>query len=147
MEGSGWTADIGEANCLYTFFYAALQISTRLWRRQGTLYTSYPWKFAQIANPALTEQEARDIAQDLINAEQCCLDEGYSMRLQGVAASCTDLLPGGRLHKFGELLSYQKPLNAEIEDNFARHQSCARSARGSLNARETVLIWTEPTSS
>ncbi|CAK9065272.1 Uncharacterized protein SCF082_LOCUS33440 [Durusdinium trenchii] len=85
---------------------------------------------SKIANPALTEQEARDIAQDLINAEQCCLDEGYSMRLQGVAASCTDLLPGGRLHKFGELLSYQKPLNAEIEDNFARHQSCARSARG-----------------
>ena len=123
-----------EADCLYVTFFIQLQVSTRLWRRQHVGYSSYPWKLAQIANPLLPQQKALEMATDFLSAKECCLDEGFSLRLRRLANNPESLLQGGPLHPLLELLSAQKPLNAEIEDNFARHNSAARAARGPLAA-------------
>ena len=71
-----------------------------------------------------------------MNAPECCLDEGCSIRLRSQVRDPSDLEPGGRFHSVMEMVSHSKVLNASIEDNFARHNSCARTARGSFCCTE-----------
>lgn len=142
MDGSGWSEGAFEAASLNLFLYITLMMSTRLWRRQFILYKSYPWRLLQIIDTDIHEDDRKKEAQAFLDAKECCLDEGFSLRLQKMGRSVDDFLSGGALHELLVLLSFQKPLNAEIEDNFARHHSCAKSARGTFAVciRETFVL-------
>jgi hypothetical protein len=133
LDGSGWGLSAqeeqqAEADCAYLYFYIILQISTRVWRRQRVLYTGYPWKLTRLADTRLEEADVREIVGDFLAASQCCLDEGFGLRLRNMFSDVNDC---SGLREICDLLSVQKPLNAEIEDNFARHHSCSKAARGS----------------
>lgn len=142
MDGSGWSEGAFEAASLNLFLYITLMMSTRLWRRQFILYKSYPWRLLQIIDTDIHEDDRKKEAQAFLDAKECCLDEGFSLRLQKMGRSVDDFLSGGALYELLVLLSFQKPLNAEIEDNFARRHSCAKSARGTFAVciRETFCF-------
>lgn len=58
------------------------------------------------------------------------MDEGFSKRLRSQMREPRDLLKGGRLHSVVALLSHHKVVNAEVECNFARANSAAKTTRG-----------------
>ena len=141
LDGSGWSsvAAVDGADCeapsLYALLYSALQVATRLWRRQYVLYGMYPWTLVQQVDQRLSEDERHGLAASFMGARPCCLDEGCAARLRSQMRSPECLLPGGRLHEVCSALSLQKPYNAEIEDTFARHVCCAKTARRTWAAR------------
>lgn len=130
MRGSGWcfsrNEDEDQAPCIYLYFFVVLQIATRLSRRQHVCYTMYPWCLCQLADPRVSASEKEQITQKFLNAADCCLDEGCSLRLRRLPTCTRDL------QRIAETISFQKPLNAEIEDNFARHHTAATVTRGAL---------------
>lgn len=139
MAGSGWDsvdedpAEDQDAPCFYLHLFVLLQIATKLWRRQHVFYCMYPWRLSQLVDDRLSDEEKNTIAQQFFDAHQCCLDEGCSLRVQSLATRERDL------PRIAEIISMQKPINAEIEDNFARHQSAARTSRGHLQFSQLYL--------
>lgn len=133
MEGSGWDASQKEASSIYVYFFAQLQVCTRLWRRQHLLYSTYPLCLARFANNNVPDAEKEQIYANLVSVPDCCLDEGCSLRLRSLETLKRDL------PSIVDSLSIQKPLNAEIEDNFARHQSAAVTSRGCLVSTSPIV--------
>lgn len=92
----------------------------------------YPWCLAAVADSKETLDDRAEVAAKFVNANHCCLDEGLSLPLQSEVSEASGILPDGPMFDVIDLLTVHKPCNIEIEDNFARHSSCAKSARGSL---------------
>lgn len=120
--------------------FSVLHILTKIWLNLVHPYAAFPWKLASLVDTRLTEREVQQLGSSFRNAKSCCLDQGFTARLQGRVQSIDSMLPGGQLHGIISLLSHQKILNAEIEDNFARAASTARTARGCFKFSETGLL-------
>ena len=132
-SGLDMGADIAEQTnplCISLVFFAVLHVVTKVWKRLVQPYASYPWCLASIIDPRLDEQERSAQCVAFKATKGCCLDPGFSARLQAKLTEPKLLLPGNTLSPALNLLSHQKVLNAEIEDNFARAASMAKCSRG-----------------
>lgn len=98
-------------------------------------YMGYPWQLARLVDGRLESGEKLAVIRSFFQSHLCCLDSGFSERLKSTAHSFTvdDFLPAGRLRPLVEVLSVHKPVNSEIENNFARACSAAKCARGMMS--------------
>lgn len=94
----------------------------------------FPWRLTALVDSRLQDIERSKLAQAFLCAQPCCLDTGFTTRLKSLAGtgySMDDLLqPNGSMRPLLEVMSLHKPVNSEIENNFARAVSASKCSRG-----------------
>ena len=114
------------------FFFSICLVMTHLWRRLHVTYCQWPWLLAACVDERLGETERNEVSSRFFNARKCCLDTGCSGPLQSALRSESSL--AAKFHDVPQVISIQKVVNSQIENNFARALSTSRCARGSLTA-------------
>jgi hypothetical protein len=112
-------------------FYCIIDQVGNVMRRLVQPYLGFPWCLAALCDPRLERLEHDAIRQRFLESEECpgCQDKGFTARLRKGFATPAILLKT----EFRNLmmhLSYQKVINVEVEDNFARAASMRAVARG-----------------
>ena len=135
LPGSGLNVSNGEgldAVGVRIFFFSICLVMTHIWRRLHVSYCQWPWRLAACVDERLAQSERDAVSSSFFKARMCCLDKGCSAPLQAVLRSESSL--AGEFSDVPRVISVQKIVNSEIENNFARVLSASRCARGIIDA-------------
>ena len=147
MRGSGFNSAIDlqldvESNALYQLHYCLVEVAAEFAYRFQFAYAQYPWILARLTDPRIEADEKTSLAKGFLQSKECCLDRGFSLRLQGAMSDYTDVLPGGKLFPIVATMTFHKIMNIEVEDNFSRAARQRATTQGaSDNELLSLFVW------
>lgn len=139
LRGSGFDSSIDlqidvDSPTLYKLHYCLVAVAAEFMFRFWIQYTQFPWVLARLADERIAIEQRSELAASFFNKSTCCLDKGCSLFLQCDMNGPDDLLPGGAHYATIDVLTIQKVMNIEVEDNFSR----AARARATTQGDQTL---------
>ena len=120
-----------ESDVLYMLHFSLVAVVSEFAFRFWIQYLKYPWVLIRLVDPR-NSQEARTWLADafLQQTRPCCRDRGFSALLHEQVQKAEDLMQGGSHWDLLELMSVQKIMNIEVEDNFSRAARTRTATQG-----------------
>ncbi len=112
----------------FSLVAVASEFAVRFWIQ----YLKYPWVLVRLVDPRNSDESRTWLADTFLQTRPCCRDRGFSAILHDQIQRADDLMPGGSHWGLLEIMSMQKTMNIEVEDNFSRAARARTATQGTI---------------